>query len=55
MTFIALVLAVLIGYFVLEEELGVVHFADMVAIFLGLLLIDGRLFRRLPALPVSTD
>lgn len=45
-TFIAPVSAVLIGYFVLQEELGALHFAGMGAIFLGLLLIDGRLFRR---------
>jgi len=45
-TFIAPVSAVLIGYFVLQEELGVLHFAGMGAIFLGLLLIDGRLFKR---------
>jgi drug/metabolite transporter (DMT)-like permease len=45
-TFIAPVSAVLIGYFVLQEELGVLHFAGMGAIFLGLLLIDGRLFQR---------
>lgn len=45
-TFIAPVSAVLIGYFALQEQLGVLHFAGMAAIFLGLLLIDGRLFRR---------
>jgi drug/metabolite transporter (DMT)-like permease len=45
-TFIAPVSAVLIGYFVLQEELGPLHFAGMAAIFFGLLLIDGRLFRR---------
>jgi len=45
-TFIAPVSAVLIGYFALQEQLGVLHFAGMAAIFVGLLLIDGRLFRR---------
>jgi drug/metabolite transporter (DMT)-like permease len=45
-TFIAPVSAVLIGYFVLQEELGALHFAGMASIFFGLLLIDGRLFRR---------
>lgn len=45
-TFIAPVSAVLIGYLALQEQLGVLHFAGMAAIFLGLLLIDGRLFRR---------
>lgn len=45
-TFIAPVSAVLIGYFVLQEELGVLHFAGMAAIFVGLLLIDGRLFQK---------
>ncbi len=54
-TFIAPVSAVLIGYFVLQEELGALHFAGMGAIFLGLLLIDGRLFRRRPTAPTSPD
>ena len=45
-TFIAPVSAVLIGYFVLQEALGLLHFAGMAAIFLGLLLIDGRFFKR---------
>jgi len=54
-TFIAPVSAVLIGYFVLQEELGALHFAGMGAIFLGLLLIDGRLFRRRPTAPTCPD
>jgi drug/metabolite transporter (DMT)-like permease len=45
-TFIAPVSALLIGYFVLQEELGLLHLAGMAAIFLGLMLIDGRLFKR---------
>jgi drug/metabolite transporter (DMT)-like permease len=45
-TFIAPISALLIGYFVLKEDLGPLHFAGMASIFLGLFLIDGRLFRR---------
>ena len=45
-TFIAPISALLIGYFVLQEDLGVLHFAGMASIFLGLFLIDGRLFTR---------
>ena len=45
-TFIAPVSALLIGWWVLGERLGPAHFAGMTAIFLGLLLIDGRLFTR---------
>lgn len=45
-TFIAPVSALLIGWLVLGERLGLPHFLGMAAIFLGLLLIDGRLFRR---------
>lgn len=43
-TFIAPISALLIGWLVLDESLGVLHFAGMAAIFLGLALIDGRLF-----------
>lgn len=50
-TFIAPVSALLIGTLVLGEELGPLHIAGMAAIFAGLLLIDGRLFRR--ALPAT--
>ena len=45
-TFIAPVSALLIGWLVLGEDLGTPHFLGMIAIFLGLLLIDGRVFRR---------
>ncbi|MEO1453491.1 MAG: DMT family transporter [Pseudomonadota bacterium] len=45
-TFIAPISAVLIGKLVLDEVLTVAHFAGMAAIFLGLVLIDGRLFQR---------
>ncbi len=45
-TFIAPISALLIGYLFLQEALSPLHFAGMGAIFLGLLLIDGRLFRR---------
>lgn len=54
-TFIAPVSAVLIGYFVLQEELGILHFAGMAAIFLGLLLIDGRLFQRFLSSPTVAE
>lgn len=47
-TFIAPISALLIGKVVLGEDLTALHFAGMAAIFLGLLLIDGRLFRRAP-------
>jgi len=45
-TFIAPISAVLIGKLVLDEVLTFAHFAGMGAIFLGLLLIDGRLFQQ---------
>ncbi|MEL6645598.1 MAG: DMT family transporter [Pseudomonadota bacterium] len=45
-TFIAPISAILIGKLVLDEVLTAAHFAGMAAIFLGLLLIDGRLFQR---------
>ena len=52
-TFIAPISALLIGYFVLNEDLGPLHLAGMAAIFLGLLLIDGRLFRAAGARAVA--
>lgn len=49
-TFIAPISALLLGMLLLNEDLGLLHLAGMAAIFLGLLLIDGRLFtRRQPA------
>ena len=45
-TFIAPVSALLIGWWALGERLGPAHFAGKAAIFLGLLLIDGRSFTR---------
>ena len=54
-TFIAPVSAVLIGYFALQEALGALHFAGMAAIFLGLMLIDGRLFRRRAVTPTGSE
>lgn len=45
-TFIAPISALLIGWWVLGEQLEPAHFIGMAAIFLGLFLIDGRLFRR---------
>ncbi len=45
-TFIAPVTAILLGTLILHERLQLEHFGGMALIFLGLLLIDGRLFRR---------
>lgn len=45
-TFIAPVSALLIGWWLLGERLEPAHFIGMAAIFLGLVLIDGRLFVR---------
>ncbi|MEM1430364.1 MAG: DMT family transporter [Pseudomonadota bacterium] len=45
-TFIAPISALLLGYLVLREALSPLHFGGMAAIFLGLLLIDGRLIAR---------
>ncbi len=45
-TFIAPVSAILFGVTLLGEQLQMIHFVGMAAIFLGLLLIDGRLFGR---------
>lgn len=45
-TFIAPVSAILFGVTILGERLTVLHFAGMAAIFVGLLLIDGRIVRR---------
>lgn len=44
-TFIAPVSAIFLGTFILGETLEMVHFVGMFAIFVGLLLIDGRLFK----------
>lgn len=46
-TFIAPVSAILLGVTILGERLELSHLLGMAAIFLGLLLIDGRLVRRL--------
>jgi drug/metabolite transporter (DMT)-like permease len=45
-TFISPVFAILLGVLVLGEVLLPTHFLGMAAIFLGLLLIDGRIFSR---------
>ena len=45
-TFIAPIFAVLLGAWLLGEQVLPEHLMGMAAIFLGLLLIDGRLFRR---------
>ncbi|OSP56587.1 DMT family transporter [Pseudoruegeria sp. SK021] len=46
LTFIAPLSAVLLGVLLLNEHLTVYHLIGMLAIFAGLLLIDGRLWRR---------
>ena len=43
-TFIAPLSTLVIGWLALGERLGPLHFAGMAAIFLGLFLIDGKLF-----------
>lgn len=45
-TFIAPVSAIILGALFLDEQLEPSHFMGMAAIFVGLLLIDGRLLRR---------
>lgn len=47
LTFVAPVSALLLGAYLLDEPVRVVHVAGMIVIFLGLLTIDGRLFARL--------
>ncbi len=46
LTFIAPISALLLGAWILGEEVGVVHILGMLAIFVGLVFIDGRLIRR---------
>lgn len=48
-TFLIPVSAIMLGVGLLGEALLPRHFAGMAAIFVGLALIDGRLFRRVPA------
>jgi len=48
-TFLIPVTAILLGTFLLGEQLGARHFAGMALIGCGLAAIDGRLFRRGPA------
>jgi drug/metabolite transporter (DMT)-like permease len=48
-TFIAPVASVLLGVLILKEELLPIHFAGMAVIFLGMLFVDGRLFKRISA------
>ncbi|MDD9923799.1 MAG: DMT family transporter [Boseongicola sp.] len=45
-TFIAPLSAVFLGWFVLNENLQILHFAGMAAIFTGLIFIDGRIARQ---------
>jgi drug/metabolite transporter (DMT)-like permease len=46
LTFIAPITALILGSWLLDERLQIVHFVGMAVIFLGLFLIDGRLFKR---------
>lgn len=46
LTFISPITALLVGWLFLNESLGPLHFLGMAAIFLGLFLIDGKLFQR---------
>lgn len=50
-TFIAPVSAIILGFFFLSETVRIAHILGMLAIFTGLLLIDGRLFKKLFADP----
>jgi drug/metabolite transporter (DMT)-like permease len=50
-TFIAPVVAILLGVTLLGETILPIHIAGMAVIFLGLLLIDGRAFRFLRSRP----
>lgn len=54
-TFIAPISAIFLGTIILGERLQIIHFMGMAAIFLGLLLIDGRLFssKKKPAIQQS--
>ncbi|MCZ4272932.1 DMT family transporter [Maritalea porphyrae] len=46
-TFIAPISAIFLGYIVLNEQIQTVHILGMLAIFIGILAIDGRLYRAL--------
>ena len=46
-TFLAPISAIILGVSVLGESIQITHVLGMLGIFLGLLLIDGRLVRRL--------
>ena len=53
-TFITPISALLLGYFILSESLEPIHFLGIAVIFLGLILIDGRLLKRFgPRAPVA--
>ena len=53
-TFITPISALLLGYFILSESLEPVHFLGIAVIFVGLILIDGRLLKRFgPRAPVA--
>ena len=53
-TFIAPVSSIILGYLFLNEQLQPEHFIGMLFIFAGLVVIDGRLFRRRPRKPGVT-
>ena len=46
-TFITPISALILGYFVLSESLEPIHFVGIAVIFVGLVLIDGRLLKKL--------
>jgi drug/metabolite transporter (DMT)-like permease len=46
-TFIAPISAIFLGYIMLNEQIQTVHILGMLAIFIGILAIDGRLYRAL--------
>lgn len=48
-TFITPISALLLGYFVLSESLAPVHFLGIAMIFVGLIAIDGRVLKLMPA------
>jgi len=52
-TFIAPISAIFLGYIVLGEQIQLIHIGGMIAIFIGILAIDGRLYKAMcaPKLP----
>ena len=52
-TFITPISALILGYFVLNEELMPIHYVGIVVVFIGLIVIDGRLLKLFSAKPQS--